>query len=561
MMSPVMVGRDPSIQILRGLFEHARTGDGQIALISGEAGIGKSRLVREFSDQLQKLGALTVQGTCFETDQTLPFAPIIDLLRTYLGSLQLEQRSAFVEQANSELSRLLPELRSESGDPQPATDDNEQELRRLQEALARLFIGLAAAQPLVIAVEDVHWCDDASLQFLQFFARRLKTQPILVVLTYRDDEQGTVLAQFLAQLNRERLASELHLARLTTDTVASMVRAILAEDFAAQRKVVEAIHSLSEGNPFFIEEILKSLVAAGDIYFNEDQWKSKPLFELHIPRTIQSNLSQRLDRLTPAARKILSLAAVAGRRFDFLLLQQLADLPEHDLLLIIRELRDAQFVMEESADRFIFRHALTRQAVYNDLLMRERRNLHRAMAEALEQLYCDQPAQLGDIAHHHFQAELWDKAQIYSVQAAEWAQKLYSPGAAVEHYTRAIEALERSGQAIPSALLHSRGQMYERLGNFEAARDDYTRMIEAAQATNDQQAEWQAWLDLAWLWTERDFGRAGEYFAHVLDLVRHMEASPLLAQTLIRWATGICTPISLRTGCNTISRRWRSHSN
>ena len=530
---PILIGRDSFLQTLRQRFATAQAGQGQIIQISGEAGIGKTRLLREFYAQIESAAPRILQGTCFETDQNLPYAPIAELLQTYVGSLSPEQQQAAIEQAGLDLIRLLPEFAARFSEL-PNADDADQAKRRLHQAITKLLGQLCQPQPLIISIEDLHWCDDTSLEFLLFLARQLKEQPILLVLTYRDDEISAKFARWLAQLVRERLDVELHLPRLASEPVGAMVRTIFTENFPARGQFAVAVFTLSEGNPFYVEELLKSLVTAGDLYLTDGQWKVKPLFEVHLPRTIQINLSQRLNQLSPAARNSLAMAAVAGKRFDFGLLQYLSELSEDELLQVMRELRDAQFVMEESADRFTFRHALTRQAVYNDLLLRERRKLHRAMGEALEHLYHDDPNQLGEIAYHFYQAEQWEEAYGYSRQAAEWAQKLYSPQAAVEHYTRALTALERLGQPPNVELLLARGKMYERSGNFEAARDDYTHLIAVSQQTGDQQAEWQGWLDLGWLWTERDFARANDYFPHALELARHMPAVPLLAQTLNR---------------------------
>jgi DNA-binding CsgD family transcriptional regulator len=530
---PVMVGRDDAVQWLSDRFVQAQQGAGQVALITGEAGIGKSRLIRALRDRFAAASPLVMHGMCFETDHGLPYAPVAGLLRAHLESRTTEERGRILAQSPDVL-RLLPDL-DETHVSNPSTDsDGDPEKRRLHQALLDVLLTPVETAARLVIVEDLHWSDEASLEFLLLLARKVTANRALLILTYRDEAIRPPLAQFLASLSRERLTQEIHLLPLSLASVQLMIDAIFAEEFAARDKFTDAIHNLSEGNPFVIEEMLKALVASGDIYLTDNQWKSKPLFEQHIPRTLQVNLSQRLGRVTPAAREILSLAAVAGRQFDFGLLQQLSGLPESALLRILRELRDAQLVTEESADRYTFRHALTRQAIYSDLLLRERRNLHRRMGEALERLYPDDPAHLGDIADHYYYGEVWARAAQYAQRAGEWAVRLYAPLASLEFYARAVEAHQKDRQTVPPALLRARGQLYERTGNFEAARDDYTAMIAAAQANNDKHAEWQGWSDLGWLWTERDFARAGEYFAHVLQMAPAMQATPLLVSTLNR---------------------------
>src|SRR5439155_712050 len=149
----------------------------------------------------------------------------------------------------------------------------------------------------------------------------------------------------------------------------------------------DALYGLTEGNPFFIEEILKSLITVGGIFYSDENWGHKPLSELHIPRSIQDAVQQRTDQLSKDAKHVLMLAAVAGRRFDFILLQQLTHHDEQQLLILMKELIAGQLVVEETAEHFAFRHALTRQAVYAELLARERKALHLTIAETIESLY------------------------------------------------------------------------------------------------------------------------------------------------------------------------------
>ncbi len=532
---PVMIGRDLPTQALQRLFEQARDGQGRIALVSGEAGIGKSRLVRELKARLQPFAPLVLQGSCFEADQTLPYAPITDLLRTFFASLAPARKSAVLAGSGAPLVHLVPELAADFPDAPAASGDSEAEKRRLHETLAALLTSLSAAAPLLLIVEDIHWCDDASLDFLLFLARHLDRARVFLVLTYRDDEVGTALAQFLAQLDRGRLTTEFRLPRLTAETVGAMVRAIFSMERVPRGEFVDAVYTLSEGNPFFIEEMLKSLVAEGDIFLSDGRWERKPLEELRIPRTVQVSLRQRLQRLSPAARETLSLAAVAGRRFDFTLLQRLTNGDERGLLRIIRELIDAQFVVEESADRFAFRHALTRQAVYEELLARERRALHRVIAETIEQAYAGGArSNLSDLAYHYFQGEEWEKALDACWQAGQYAEALYAPRAALEHYGRALDAADHLQIAPPLPLLRARGKTLELTSNFVAARDDYLRMLQLARQSGERRSEWQSLLDLGFLYHSLDFAQSGRYFEEAIAAARSLDDPTALADSLNR---------------------------
>ena len=221
------------------------------------------------------------------------------------------------------------------------------------------------------------------------------------MLSYRSDEIQPGLRHFLAGLDRARLGSELMLERLSERDVDALIQSILDLGRPVNPEFLKPVYALTEGNPFFVEEILKSLVASGDLFYANDRWDRKPLSELHIPRSVQDAVQHRAAQLSDAAREVMTLAAVTGRRFDFVLLLRLSGLEERDLVRRIKELMAAQLVVEESADQFAFRHALTRQAVYADLLARERRALHRQIAEAMLAIYGESPdAYLGDLAYH-----------------------------------------------------------------------------------------------------------------------------------------------------------------
>jgi tetratricopeptide (TPR) repeat protein len=235
------------------------------------------------------------------------------------------------------------------------------------------------------------------------------------------------------------------------------------------------------------------------------------------------------------AREVLSFAAVVGRRFDFALLQHLTGRNEADLVRLVKELIRAQMVVEESEDVLAFRHALTRQAAYTDLLARERRSLHHSVAQTMEHIYVNSlDGRLGDLAYHFYMAREWAKVLEYAQLAGEKAQALYAPHAAIEQYTRALEAIQRLAHNLAPGLYRARAQCYEFLGDSSAAREDYTRALEMARASHDAVMEWQSLLDLGYLWTGLDYAQAGGYFQRALALARTMNDPFILARILNR---------------------------
>ncbi|HVB72657.1 MAG TPA: AAA family ATPase, partial [Ktedonobacteraceae bacterium] len=224
-MCPVFIGRVPERDALNRLIDQTRSGQGQVALVCGEAGVGKSRLVAEAKAYAATQGFLLLQGNCFPTDLTYPYAPLLDLLRSLLASNPAETLAAAVEALARDSFPLLPELVPDQTIPLPRLEP-EQERRRLFAVLATFFIHLSAHSPVLLIVEDAHWSDDTSLDFLHTLARRCTSQPLLLLVTYRHDETHPPLRSWLAQLNRERLVQQIQLVPLSRNDVDTMLSAI-----------------------------------------------------------------------------------------------------------------------------------------------------------------------------------------------------------------------------------------------------------------------------------------------------------------------------------------------
>jgi tetratricopeptide (TPR) repeat protein len=540
-LCPKIIGRTPEFGLLGSLVEQARAGQGHIALIAGEAGIGKSRLVSELRTSATAQGFLVMQGACFPADLSYPYAPLLDLLRSLATSNSQASLIADVKTLAHDIFPLLPELVTDQMPTLPRLEP-EQEKRRLFAVLATFFLRLSTQSPLLLIIEDIHWSDDTSLDFLHYLARRSVSQSLLLLLTYRHEEMHPGLSNWLAQLDRERLAHKIGLAPLDRNEVDAMLSAIFEEQHTSfdmhrflRGELLDALYTLTEGNPFFVEETLGSLLAAGDIFYVQGYWNHKSGSNISIPQSIQDAVQRRTARLSEAARYVLTLAAVAGRHFDAALLQQLTRYDERQFLLIMKELVAAQLVVEESADQFAFRHALTRQAIYSQLLTRERRMLHGTIAEAMEQQPSTTPdLHLEDLAYHFYQAQDWQKTVGYAQRAGEKAARLYSHRATIDYFTWTLEAADHLSLPFMPTLYRVRGQAYETLGEFDQAQYDYIQALDAARKANDRVAEWQSAIDLGFLWAGRDYAQAEPWFRQALILSQALGDPALHAHSLNR---------------------------
>src|SRR2546421_4290704 len=287
---PIIVGRTAELTSLRLLIDRTRSGQGQVVLVSGEAGIGKSRLVAEAKAYAAAQNFLLLQGNCFQMDSSYPFAPLLDVLRT---SSQPTPLANDPDPIVLEFAQLLPELALSLTGPLPVPlPDPEQEKRRLFAALTRFFKEQARQHPVLLVIEDLHWCDDISLDFLQSLARFCAAQPLLLLMTYRSDEVQPSLQRCLAQLDRARLSQELRLVPLSHSDVDAMLSAMFALPETERANLLDLIYPLTEGNPFFVEEVLTALVSRGELLSRDGAWLRRPHPDNHsehlpVPRSLQ----------------------------------------------------------------------------------------------------------------------------------------------------------------------------------------------------------------------------------------------------------------------------------
>ena len=541
-ITPVLVGRNHEYHVLENALADALAASGRCVLLSGEAGIGKSRLLAEIQTQARHSGFTVLVGRCFEQDMTIPYAPLIDMLRTsfydFSKSTITESLEFFGAEA-PEVARLLPEFAAHIPTSQPLVPLNlEADQRRLFDALVTILLRHATlrkttAQPVALILEDIHWADVTSLSFLLFLARRIVSAPFILLLSYRPSESNEALVSLLTALDREPLAQTLRLKPLTFDEVEQMLATILGQQQEISSELVAAIHTLTDGNPFFTEEVFTALIAAGDIYFVKGGWRRKPLAQMAIPDSVQRSVRQRLDRVSPQAAQLLNLAAISGRSFDFRVLQTLTGHRDDEMLALIKELIRNHLVVEEGVDHFAFRHALTREALYARLLARERQLLHAQMAEAIEQIHTDTIETYPEaLAYHFFEGGKWAKALEYARRAGVKAEALYAPYATITQVTRALTASAHLSPPPPLIDLYRlRGKAHDSLGEFDEALRDFEAALGAARAPR---AEWQALLDLGLLWASRDIGKSGDYCRRALDLAHEMKDEITIGHSLNR---------------------------
>jgi DNA-binding CsgD family transcriptional regulator/tetratricopeptide (TPR) repeat protein len=419
--SPQFVGRTAELARLEGLTRDAAGGEPGFALIGGESGVGKSRLMDEFGARTRAAGVRVITGDCVDLgDAELPYAPLVAALRGITG----EELAEILPRGARDLAPLLPQLDGEDAGLVPSSLAQ----GRLFELLLSLLGGLGAERPLVLVVEDAHWADPSTRDFLSFLIRNRRQERLVVAVTYRTDElhRRHPLRAFLAEADRTRAVSRLTLERFTRDELAEQLTGILGHPPAPQ--LVDELFGRGEGNPFFTEE----LVAAGG-----DRGDDR------LPEDIRDALMVRIEALSPDAQAVLRVAAVAGARVRHSLLDAAAPLDRDTLIGGLREaVAHHVLVQEHDDDVYRFRHALLREALVDDLLPGERGPLHAAVGRALAadpSLSASGRSVAAELAAHWSAAHNLPAAFAASARAGAEAERMAAFAEANAHFERAAE--------------------------------------------------------------------------------------------------------------------------
>jgi predicted ATPase len=324
MVCSITIGRDREIERLGRLMQQLQAGQGTSVLVTGEAGIGKSRLVGEARARAVSLGVGVLQGAAFELDRSAPYSAITDLLRTFVsGKSPHDVLAAFPAGPSvAAVARLLPAVAAWLPSDQIPPSSEAFEPQRLLQGLLLAFDELLDNRPHLVIVEDIHWADEASLELLLHLARSARARPLALILTLRGDDASPTVIDFCDTLERQRLITELALAPLDRNEVETMVSCILGE--TPRSRNMETILGLTEGTPFFVEELVRTALTTGSDRLEPGG--------VGVPRTVQDAVQRRVHRLGEPARHALQVAAVAGRRFDFALLRSVLGIEERELL-------------------------------------------------------------------------------------------------------------------------------------------------------------------------------------------------------------------------------------
>ena len=442
------VGRDAEMHALQQALEKAGVGHGQVVAVVGEPGVGKSRLFYEFTRSHRTEGWLLLESSSASYGKATPYLPIIDLIKSYC---QIEARDdsrkvrekltgkllALDRALEPTLPAFLALLDVPVDDPEWRDLDPPQRRQRTLDAIKRLLLRESLVQPLLLVFEDLHWIDSETQALLDNLVESLPTARILLLVNYRPEYQhGWGNKTYYTQLRIDPLPPE---------SAEELLRDLLGDDIALhpfKRRLMER----TEGNPFFLEEIVRTLVETKVLTGARGAYRlTKALEEIQVPATVQAVLAARIDRLPPEEKRLLQSAAVIGERVPFTLLQTVVEISEEELRRGLTHVQAAEFLYETSLFpelEYTFKHGLTYQVAYNSLLHERRRALHAQLVAAIEMLFADRTTeQIEHLAHHAFRGEVWEKAVTYLRQAGKKAAARSADREAATYFEQALEAL------------------------------------------------------------------------------------------------------------------------
>jgi class 3 adenylate cyclase/tetratricopeptide (TPR) repeat protein len=448
------VGRTSSMASLMESWEKAQSGSGQVVGIVGEAGVGKSRLLLEFRNSLPKEQFTYLEGRCLHFGGSMAYLPFLDILRSYFGiheeDREFQRRKKMAErvlQLNEKLKPILSPLQDllslKVEDEGYLKLEPKQKRERIFEGLRDLFMRLSKDSALILTVEDVHWIDKTSEEFLDYLIGWLANEKILLILLYRPE--------YTHKWGNKSYFNRIGVDQLSLKSSAELVQSIL-EGGEVASELKELILNRAAGNPLFMEELTHTLLENGSIQIKDHQYVlTRKSSELQVPDTVQGIIAARIDRLEENLKRIMQVASVIGREFAFRILQTISGMRE-DLKAQLLNLQGLEFIYEKSLFpelEYIFKHALTQEVAYNSLLLKRRKEIHERIGEAIEELYPERLEEFYEmLAYHYSRGEVLEKASGYMKLSGSKAARRNSVWEAYSFYKEALAILHRLPETV-----------------------------------------------------------------------------------------------------------------
>jgi tetratricopeptide (TPR) repeat protein len=538
---PKLVGRENEIAKLIEHWDNATEGNGSLVVVSGEAGVGKSHLVKNLAQHVSHQGGYPLFGYCYEFENTLPHQPILEMLRQ---AAPLIKASDIPSIHLTTLAHLLPDLFEPYHSSHLSLSPDE--LRaQLYEAVFQAFCTVSEHRPVLLLIEDTHWASESLLDWLTLITPRLRENRLLVLITYRTDEikMQHAVPRLARRFEREGIVTSIALERLSRQHNREWVTYLSGLDEQIAAPIADRLYQETAGNPFFLQEIIRGMTESGQIRVEAGQWSGALVqgaadVYVPLPESLRATILARTERLSEMARSFLQVAVVAGRAFSYEIVHRAGGWSEEATLGALEDLIARGFLREGTSEgSFVFVHHLMQEAIYSELTAPRRIYLHRRLAETIQVL---QPEEYALIAYHFIAAGERNLGIKYSHQAAQRAESLYAYEEACRHLRTALDLFE-NGQAVELrlTLLESLGDSYRLLRQGNEAISAYQRAVECWQSlgslekTTGVRLYRKIFQTTAAMWETTDFQEtktasrtSGMMRATVDDLLKATEEEP-----------------------------------
>jgi predicted ATPase/Tfp pilus assembly protein PilF len=493
-----LIAREEELGRLLSAVDAVEGGSGRLVLLAGEPGVGKTRLAQEVTRHVYERGFLVASGRCYEPQQSVPYYPFLDVLsavyRAASPSIQAD-----VGRRWPYLGRLLPDLVTDRGRESGSGQDEQQELFR---AITNFLEAVAEIVPVAILLDDLHWADDSSLMLITHVVRHSYSSRLLIVGTYRHVEarRRHALSSAIADLSREGLVENMMVHGLKEEGTAALIAAAMGEAGVSD-EFAELVHRRTDGNPFFVNQVLRALVERGDVYRQGGYWLRRALEDMELPESVRAAIWQRLSRLSSATQQILSEASVLGQVFIFDALQGLGDRTEEEIEEALEEAAGSGLIRQSAGwdaagEECAFDHVLTQEALYAELAPRRRRRLHLTRAEALEHSSrAPRPAghretRPAELAWHFRRGGDAMRAWPYAMLAGSQGEAVFAHSEAEWHYRIALELAGQCGnQSWEAAALEKLGGVLRVAARYDEALEALEQAATMHRAANDLEGE------------------------------------------------------------------------
>jgi len=544
-----LIGREDELTFLKGALSSAEKGSGRVIFLSGEGGVGKTRLAAAVAELAAKKGWLVAVGRAYPVETGIPYALFSDAMLPMIRKLDPGALSVLTRGGTAELGHLFPALRTASESSVAGLDAAELKARLL--STFSQFLGrLSAKQPTLIVLDNLQWADASSLELLHFVARHLENQKVVLLCTYNESERdgNPALRSTEQSLHRLGLVSVERLRPLSAENVAELVEATFGGGDVHAKEFSSLLFNWTRGNPFFVEETLKTLVQSGRLVQTDGRWSGFDLETFEMPLTVREAVAGRLARLSSSARMLANFAAVIGTRAAYETLLVVSGLDERQFVDAIEELCRERVIVEtrdESGVAYDFTHPLIQQVLYSELGHARATMLHGEIAGALEERYGATALDHADELAFHFgrAKKLGAKGIRYLVRAGENALAKYANREAAAYLSAAFEAANAEGwnadDVTREQIATGLARTLQRLGEYDRAVELWAFALEEAAGRGDATAaasiEYR--IGLARYWS----GRHEDAITHYNAGLAHAEAAGAPQQALrIRLARGIC---------------------